>query len=287
MPNWPFFILMRYRLYRWFNLLLERVRYALVKPTTGRHFWVITCSWNSGSTVLKCIESVYVQNYDRAFLKHVFIDDNSSDGSSELIIQWMEDNPDHNLVYIRNDVQVGGTQNTLEGFRMVPEGAIVIELNGDDWLPDAEVIPLLNKVYADDDVWMTYNSYRYANLEQNRKAPVMLRPVPLHIVENNGIRDYLWMTKHLHTFRSELFGFLDDQVFIDPLTGDFWESSDDQAIYLSMFELAGVHARHIFRDMYVYNHRSLSDDVVDLAGSRQRKERIRAMKKYLPLDRLR
>jgi len=199
----------------------------------------------------------------------------------------MEDNPDHNLVYIRNDVQIGGTRNTLEGFRMVPEGVIVLELNGDDWLPDADVIPFLNKVYADDNVWMTYNSYRYASPEQNRKTPVMLRPVPRYVVESNGIREYQWRTKHLHTFRSELFGHLDDQIFIDPLTGDFWVSSDDQAIYLSMFELAGFHAQHIFRDMYVYNHRSLSEDVVDFSGSRERKERIRAMEKFLPLDRLR
>ena len=134
---------------------------------------------------------------------------------------------------------------------------------------------------------MTYNSYRYASPEQNRQTPVMLRPVPRYVIESNGIREYQWVTKHLHTFRRELFGHLDEQVFIDPLTGDFWVSSDDQAIYLSMFELAGFHAQHIFRDMYVYNHRSLSEDVVDFDGSRERKERIRAMEKFLPLERLR
>ena len=39
----------------------------------------------------------------------------------------------------------------------------------------------------------------------------------------------------------------------DPATGDYWKAAVDMAQFLPMMELAGEHARHIERSMYVYN----------------------------------
>lgn len=274
--------LLKYKFCHAFFLWTEWARYAAVSPGL-LDFWVVSCSWNSGPAVLNCLDSVYQQAYPREHLTHLFIDDCSSDDTQGCVAEWMRNHVDHSVKYIRNDRRAGGTKNTLDGFQMVPGGAIAVELNGDDRLPDKKVIPFLSKVYADSAVWMTYNSYRYADKGMSRKNPIILHPVPQEVIRENNIREYPWMTRHLHSFRSELFNAVDDSVFIDPESGDFWESADDQAMYLAMFELAGMHTRHIYRDMYVYNHRSLSDDVVDFKGSEKRMKRIREMPRYEPL----
>ena len=53
----------------------------------------------------------------------------------------------------------GGCANYTLGFRRAPAGSIVIQVDGDDWLPDDQVLAYLNMVYHDRDVWMTYNTW--------------------------------------------------------------------------------------------------------------------------------
>jgi hypothetical protein len=79
---------------------------------------------------------------------------------------------------------------------------------------------------------------------------------------------------------------LKEETFIDPQTGSYWESADDQAIYLSMLELSGRHAKHIYRTTYIYNYHENADDRLDYSGSADRAARIRLMQKYFPLNRL-
>ncbi len=59
-------------------------------------------------------------------------------------------------------------QNTQRSFKMAklykayhlcPDEAIVVELDGDDWLPNNNILSLINKTYCEHDVWMTYGHY--------------------------------------------------------------------------------------------------------------------------------
>ena len=244
-------------------------------------FTIVSCERHAGDYAIQCLDSVYLQKYDSNLVRHIFIDDASVDGTYEKILAWMQLHPGSRLELIRREERCGGTFNTLEGMRMAENDSIVVELNGDDWLPDAGVLDFFNKVYSDNDLWMTYNSIRNSNGPPSSNA----LSFPKEVIENNSFRDQQgWRSSALHTFRKRLFDHLDDSVFIDPESGTYWECADDQALYLSMFELAGRHSRHINRITYIYNFREMSHSYMDQAGSISVAERIRRGKRFQPLS---
>jgi glycosyltransferase involved in cell wall biosynthesis len=271
----------RKRVLRKVMAIYEWLGYASKILKHEAEFTVVTCERNAGCFAVKCLDSVYRQRYDSKKVRHIFIDDNSNDGTHELIEQWLRSHAGHRVEYIRHRNRSGGTANTLLGFRMATPGSIVIELNGDDWLADHGVFSYLNRAYADPDVWMTYNTPRYA------AGPPALwaERIPDTVVEANAFRETDgWISSHPHTFRQKLFSHVRDETMIDPDTDAYWESADDQAIYLAMLELSGRHSRHLHRVMYVYNFHELSHAYGDGAGSEARARRIRKQLKYLPLE---
>jgi glycosyltransferase involved in cell wall biosynthesis len=273
----------RARWRRKWRAILEGAALYPTRADGKRPFCVVSCEHNAGQAAVPCLESVHAQRYDRSLIRHVFIDDASTDDTDARVRNWLAGHPDHRVEYLHHVERRGGTANTLLGLRMAVPGEIVVELNGDDWLADAGVFNYLNKVYADPDVWMTYNTLRYLN----GMPALWARPVPEEIITGNAYRDMdEWVSSAPHTFRSELFGHVLEGTLIDPETGEYWESADDQALYLAMLELAGRHARHLDRVMYVYNFREDSHCFAGSTLSQGRALRIRRQSRYLPLERL-
>ncbi len=270
----------QFRIRRKFFAGLEWLKYLFCSPAR-QPFLVVSCERNTGAYALRCLESVYCQRYDKTLVKHLFIDDASDDGTHEKIVRWLQHHPDHRVEYLHRCERVGGTCNTEYGFRQAEQDAVVIELNGDDWLSDDMVLDHLSRVYADENVWMTYNTMKIHN------GP----PVPwakgfsAEVIAQNAFRDVQdWPASHLHTFRKSLFDHLAEETFIDPQTGDYWECADDQAVYLGMLELAGRHSRHLNRITCVYNYWEGSHSYQDNAKSIKTAERIRQVQRYQPLE---
>jgi hypothetical protein len=164
---------------------------------------------------------------------------------------------------------------------MASEDAVVMELSGDDWLPDHGVAKFYNKIYADSNVWMTYNTLKISDGPPASWA----RKWSAEVVRSNSFRDCEdWTTSALQTFKKRLFDHIGEDAFIDPVSGTYWECADDQAIYLSMFELAGCHSKNINRISYVYNFNESSHAYVDHEKSKECAARIRAGKRYQPID---
>ncbi len=258
---------------------IELTRLLFVQPGRYRTFHIVSCERNAGPSALQCLDSVYGQSYPRHLIRHVFIDDASSDDTHAMILSWLDDHPDHNVDYIRNGQRRGGCANNLAGFRMAPPGSIICELNGDDWLPDPGVISYLNKVYQDPGVWMTYNTVKTSHGR-------LVKPLPISgdIIDENSFRQNAAFGRHLHTFRQELFSHLRDECLIDPETGEFFTSGDDLAFYLCLQELSGHHARHLYRTTYIYNFNGYAQDYGDTDEQKRRKQRILAMKPCEPLQ---
>ncbi len=249
----------------------EIFRYALVRPRKLHHFHIVSTQRNAGGDVLRCLESVYDQRYPRDRCRHLVIDDSSDDGTPDLVEAWLATYPGHGIDFVRRSNRCGGTWNTLDGIRQADPGSIVIELNGDDWLPDPGVLAFLNKVYQDPGVWMTYNTQR----ESTGVIPFQLPP-SREVRRTRGYRKHEWATSHLHSFRRRLFDHVPDEVMIDPATGNLWESADDVALYLWMLELAGEHAIHVWRITCVYNFHPMTEYRLDRAGQLERAQRIRS-----------
>lgn len=277
------FAILQSRLRRRLMAGFEYLRYGWGDRGPLQNYVVVSCQRNAGKYAIACLTSVYGQDHPRHKIKHVFIDDASDDGTDEQVVAWLAAHPDHNVEYMRNSDRIGGTQNTLRGIARADSTDIVVELNGDDWLPDPRVLTYLNRVYANGAVWMTYNSPR---LSSGPAAP-WARPVPKKVVASNTFRDQPeWTSSHLHTFRKKLFDHLPMEVMIDPDTGDYWECADDQALYLAMLELAGAHARHIYRVTCVYNYWEASHAYNDGQRSRDLAAKIRRAQRRQPLERL-
>lgn len=278
-----FVLLNRLRVQRKFRAVVEGLGLLSVRPKKQIDFCIVSCERNAGSAAIKCLDSVYNQRYDRHYIRHIFIDDASTDDTDSLIQYWLISHPDHTVDYIRTDDRRGGTANTLHGIGLAGEGSVVVELNGDDWLADNNVFRFLNKVYADEDVWMTYNTF----CDLDGMPALWAREVPQEIIEQNSFRDYgKWITSALHSFRKTLFDHLEEETFIDPDTGKLWESADDQALYLSMLELSGHHSRHLHRVTYVYNLHEGSHCFGGNEESEARAKRIRQSNRYEPLKKL-
>ncbi len=256
------------------------IRYLGVR-SVDPEIHIVSAQRNSGDVAIKCLDSVFIQDYDRRKIRHIYIDDASTDGTADIVRRWMDEHPGHSVELWDRETRLGGTRNTLEGIRAAAPGSIVVELNGDDWLPDPGVFSFLGQVYSDPDVWMTYNSLRVACGHVGSG-----RAVPRKVIRENSYRKARWCTSHLHTFRAELFGHLDENCMIDPKTGELWSNADDQALYFTFLELCGTHARHIHRVMYVYNVRDDSEFALDGSAQADRSRRIREISPYQPLDRL-
>ncbi len=274
-------IINRYRvrlLMRAVGRLSEISKYSLVRPRSARVFHIVSGVRNAETAAVRCLQSVYDQHYPRNKVRHVFIDDNSTDPTAAAIREWLEVHPWNSVEFTENPSRIGAFANNLEGFRQAQPDEIVLELNGDDWLPDNGVLSFLNKVYADPDVWTTFNTFVRADgifhiaLGPSRKT-----------IASGRLRRGRWATSALHTFRSELFHHIDPSAFVDPSTNELWESAHDIATYLPMIELAGDHARHLYRTTYFYNLRSSSDEITDRSGQLKAAAGIRALPRHRPL----
>ena len=263
-----------------FLAIAKERRVARRPPETDLQFFVLSCERNGGLATLKCLDSVYEQDFPNPKVTHYLIDDDSGDETPLLIEAWLKEHSDHNVQLVKNKTRKGGAQNTYEGFIEAPPGSIVLEVNGDDWLPNADVIPFLSKVYSDPNVWCTYNSMQTADgviYDGSRR-------LSYGTIRHNEVRRAPWVSTHLKTFRQELGAHIDRYVFVDPDTDDFWENADDQAYFLTLLELAGWHSRHIFRVLYVYNETGSEITRAGITNSaKDRVKRIRAMPPRQPL----
>lgn len=271
----------RYRvllLRRAFGRTFEMLRYAAVRPRTLQSFEVVSAQRNMGEVALRCLQSVSDQRYPRELVHHTFIDDASSDDTAVMVENWIREHPDHRVTFIRNDTRRGMLANNLEGFRRADDETIGIELNGDDWLPDPGVLGFLNKVYHDDDVWMTYNTLR-----QTDGTILFQVPPPRKVREDCSYRQAPWATSHLRTFRVGLYHLLPEQHLRDPATGEYWDMAPDTAVYLAMLEMAGVHSRHVYRITCTYHPHAMSEHVRDRSGQVAADRRIRTLPPCQPL----
>lgn len=259
----------------------EIFRYALVHPPKTQRFHIVSAQRNRGEAALNCLQSVYDQEYPKDLVRHVFIDDASTDDTVTLVETWLHDHPNHRVKFIKNDARRGMLANNRGGFLLADEHAIGIELNGDDWLPDPKVLQFFNKTYRNEDVWMTYNMLRRTD------GTILFQlPPPRTVRISRAFRSAPWMTSALHTFRMRLYRHLREDVFIDPATGSFWDLSQDIAVYLPMLELAGNHARHIERITYIYHPHPGSDYIQNRPAQLAAEERIRALPPCEPLSKL-
>ena len=154
----------------------------------------------------------------------------------------------------------------------------MVHLDGDDWLAHPNVLALLNKVYHDPQVWMTYGQFEIYPTKKRGNC----KQVPTGVIKNNSFREYRWKTSHLRTHYARLFKSIKREDLMYQNT--FCPKSGDLALMFPMLEMAGFHAKFIPDILYIYNRATvLNDDKLNHELQVKIEQYIRAKPKYQPL----
>jgi glycosyltransferase involved in cell wall biosynthesis len=190
----------------------------------------------------------------------IYLNDCSDDDTGEKVAQMIKDHKlENKIALINNEKRQGALANIVKAVYMCDNWDIILALDGDDWLQNADVLKKLNEAYADDNVWMTYGSYEQFPAGKH-KTPHFSKQtaIPKDVVASNGYRQHQWCSSHLRTFYAWLFKSI--QVEDLKLDGEFFSMAWDLAFMFPMLEMSGGKFKYIPDILYVYNVQTAHND---------------------------
>lgn len=220
-------------------------------------FSIITCTRNNEKWLKNNIDSVKNQTYKN--FEHIIIDDASTDKSLEVIKENI--NSSNTKVFIRKERSMA-LRNHILGLKQMT-GDVVVHLDGDDWLYDANVLQKLADVYAVTDCWATYGSWVHYDPNITWSVP----PHPTHIAEDLREKKS-WSFTHLRSFRKHLISAIPVMDAFD-IFGNLHTFAPDVALFVGVYEYALLHnkVQHIKDPMVVYNSNTGENEhILDLSA---------------------
>ena len=260
----------------------ELIQFINSKENDDIKFYIVSPLYNSNFDTIKCLDSVYKQNFSKERVKHIVIDDVSTDNTAELIDEWMMMNPDNTVNFVKNKVNQGLCANNHYSFLDAPKNSIILMLDGDDWLADNNVLSYLARIYSNNDIWATYNTW----ISSTGNIVGSTRKLSKKTIENNTFRKSPWVTSHLKTFRAELYKHIPVGYLTDPKTNTWWEKSSDRAFFVAILELAGSHIYHCYKLCYIYNIREHTKNNKHINTQEDCSKRISLLSPLPPLSKL-
>lgn len=251
---------------------------------------VVIPSYNNAEWYERNLSSIFMQEYKN--YRIIYIDDFSEDGTADLVEAYINKMGQQDRVtLIRNAEHKGHLYNHIHAINLTPDHAIVVHIDGDDWLRldeyvRTDIFTMLNEMYEDRNVWLTYGSYYrypYGNLGT-------CKAFPEEIVRDASYREYPWVSSHLRTFYAWLFKQIDQHDFLytgqDPeYIGKLWPAAADLSFMFPMLEMAAGKYKYVPDVIYAYNRANPLNLCI---GDRQAVQRecaslVRAKPKYTPL----
>jgi glycosyltransferase involved in cell wall biosynthesis len=217
---------------------------------------VITPFYNPGEFLETCVNTLMSQKYDN--FKVLFVDDCSTDGSFEKLPHDNE-----KAVIIKNETRKTALENIHDAImNHCDPDDIVVLIDGDDWLPNKNVLSYINDFYNQNDCWIMYGQ---ANWTDGRRGFASAYSAE----EFKNIRKSPFRVSHLRTFKAGLYQKIKEQdsefSCMKDSDGDFYKMTYDVAIMFPILEMAGVE-KVAFNDtiLYIYNRNNpISDDKVN------------------------
>jgi glycosyltransferase involved in cell wall biosynthesis len=240
-----------------------------------KHIVLVVASYKNAQWYKWNLDSAFNQNYKNYHI--IYIDDCSPDGTYDLVKAYVQEKrQEDRITLIKNDVRAGcPLANHYKAIQSCKDTDIIIILDGDDALAGPDVLPYINAVYSDPNVWLTYGQYQ----EWPNGARGFCSPYPAHIVANNAFREWADTPSHLRTFYAGLFKQIKTEDLI--CDGQFFIMTGDMAAMIPMIEMARDHFKFIPKVLYLYNATNvLSEHRVDKALQRKLDLEIRSRKRY-------
>jgi|GEM_PF-381075 len=239
-------------------------------------FVIVTPSYNNIQCWEWNLNSLINQDYSNYYI--LITDDCSTDGTGQALEDYIKENKlEHKVFLTRNKERRGALHNLYYMIHSCPDNAIIVTVDGDDALYDTSVLSWLNKIYSEQDIWLTYGQF----VEHPSGAQGWCVPMPDHIVKNNAFREHEHIPSHLRTFYAWLFKHIKLEDMLDR-RGDFYMMTWDYAMMLPMIEMAGERHKCLEDQiMYIYNNaNAISDHKISRQLQAHIAQLIRAKNKY-------
>jgi glycosyltransferase involved in cell wall biosynthesis len=233
--------------------------------------------YNAEKFVERSILSVKNQSFTdwTCYITH----DLSTDRSPDIINQAIKD--DSRFVLMPNNskklYQAGNFDTSIRNNPDVGDDEVMIEVDGDDYLPDSKVFERINNIYSDKDVWIANGSFIYQSGQMGFAQPQ---------TNFENLRTGRFTASHIRTWRAFLWRAIKEEDLKDE-NGNYWQWSGDVCFMFPMLEMAGEkHYRFMYEINYIYNDfNPINEHKVDLNMVNNHASRIRAKPKYKLLER--
>lgn len=244
-----------------------------------QRFKIIIPSYNCSEWIDKCLLSLENQKFKKYDV--CIIDDASTQKEQrEIILQYCKKNRWKHLFNKKNR---GVLHNIVEGIKNLnpKDEDVIIQLDGDDWLYNEEVLEKLYETYNEKDIYLTYGR----EIHYPDATILPMRDLPNFVIENNMFREHPWIFSSPKTFKYILWKHIIDQDLRDE-NGEYYRISGDVAYMLPMLEMAGSRIAMMEDILYVYNRENpISHHKIYLEKEKSIELFLRKQKKYkkLPL----
>jgi glycosyltransferase involved in cell wall biosynthesis len=223
------------------------------QPLQNVDFAFVVVFRNQAKFIQKCLRSILAQPRTYRF-GIVVLDDVSNDDSMPLALDVLRcDTVPY--VYVRNSDRKYRMRNIFNAVHhlITDKETIVLELDGDDWLPEKDVLGIIKRAY-DKGVLSTYGTFELFPHDGDTGIH--------HLMKSRGLGknfrlpwdDTQFTTwSHLKTYRKLLFEQVELKYFLER-SGDRWvEQGDDICLHGKLAEIAAGRTAFIEEITYVYN----------------------------------
>lgn len=241
-----------------FDVGYVRINEICKLTLTEKPLVVLIASYNNAKWYKKNLNSALGQRY--ANYRIIYVDDCSSDGTGNLVEQYLKQHPrGRKVLLIKNKIRKFKMANFYEAIHgLCRNEEIIVELDGDDWYAFDGVLRVINYVYNNFSVWLTYGNI----IKWPSDSPNYLPLLPERLVKGATFR--LWGNRQYdirmqpRTFYAGLFKKIGRQDL--SYGGQFVLAAADVAMMLPMIEMATPHFMCIQYPLYVYNTQTFIRD---------------------------
>jgi glycosyltransferase involved in cell wall biosynthesis len=236
---------------------------------------IVTGFYNAEQYVAKSILSIMTQTHKdfTCYITH----DMSTDNSVKIIKELIKNDLRFILVdeYDKKLYPAGNFDRTIRNNPKISDDEVIIEVDGDDWLPDTKVFERIHNLYKDKNVWIANGSFKYSNGQPGFSSPQ---------TDFDNLRNSRFTASHIRTWRAFLWRNIKEEDLRDD-DGNYWQWSGDLCFMFPMLEMSGPQHYRFMKDVnYVYNAENpINEHKVDMTMVNNHAERIRNKKPYTRL----
>jgi glycosyltransferase involved in cell wall biosynthesis len=220
---------------------------------------IVTTLYNASEYIEKCIGSIMGQNFKD--FKCYITDDMSTDNSVSLVKNLIK--YDDRFILIENitkKYQPGNYDQIIRNNPNISDDDIIVEIDGDDWLPDSKTLGRIKEAYNDENIWITNGSFRYSDGSLGFSSKQNLI----------DLRNNTFTASHMRTWKAFLWRKIKEEDLKDE-NGVYWKVAGDLAFMFPMLEMSGEEHYLFLNDInYVYNgenplndHKVNNHDVIE------------------------